>query len=241
MPTNFDQTNYQKIPQSISSTSLNPNSGTEEYNCSFQINSRDCVIFTEAQINLSIEKNIRRGNYAVAISLIDELIARCPNSAINYNNRGLMYFRNNQLSEAVNDLTHALEIDPQLDSAYNNRANCHAARGDLMAAVSDYDEALDLNPANLRAWINQGITFRELQFYELALENFDIALVVGNSLQERVYGERGRTYHLRGDWNCAVADYQTALKLLSDIPDEKNYQSKVRGWLDELLNPLISV
>ena len=241
MLTNFDQTNYQKIPQPISSISLNPDSRTKEYNYSFQINSKDSAISIEAQINLSIEENIRQSNYAVAISLINELIARYPDSAINYNNRGLMYFRNNQLSEAINDLTHALKIDPQLDSAYNNRANCHAARGDLMAAVSDYDEALDLNPANLRAWINQGVTFRELQFYDLALENFDIALAVGNSLQERVYGERGRTYHLRGDWNCAVADYQITLKLLSDLPNEKNYQFKVRGWLDELLNPLTSV
>ena len=241
MLTNFDQPNYQKLPQSISFTSLNSNSETEEYDDSFKLESQNSVISTETQINLSIEHNIQQGNYAVAISLINELIVRYPDRAINYNNRGLLYFRNNQLSEAVSDLTHALEINPKLDSAYNNRANCLAAQGDLMAAVSDYDEALDLNPANLRAWINQGITFRELQFYDLALENFDIALIVGSTLQEHIYSERGRTYHLRGDWNCAVADYQTALKLLSDLPNLDNYQSKVRGWLDELFNPLTSV
>lgn len=193
---------------------------------------------SETQIHSYIEETINQGNYAVAISLINELIARHPESAINYNNRGLMYFHNNQLSEALEDLTHALEINPRLDSAYNNRANCHAAQGNLMAAVSDYDEALDLNPANLRAWINQGITFRDLSFYDLALENFDIALIVGNQLQERIYGERGRTYHLRGDWNCAVADYQFALQLLSNLSELNNYRLKVQAWLDNLLNPL---
>jgi tetratricopeptide (TPR) repeat protein len=224
MQTNFyDQPNYQ---QSLFFSSEQANS---------QLSSD---VSSETQIHFYIEKTINQGNYAVAISLINELIARHPESAINYNNRGLMYFRNNQLTEALKDLTHALEINPRLDSAYNNRANCHAAQGNLIAAVSDYDEALDLNPANLRAWINQGITFRDLSFYDLALENFDIALIVGNQLQERIYGERGRTYHLRGDWNCAVADYQNALKLLSNSSERDNYQFKVQAWLDDLLQPL---
>jgi tetratricopeptide (TPR) repeat protein len=223
----YDQSNYHR-------TTFSPSEPINSINS--QLSSD---VSSETQINLYIEETISQGNYAVAISLINELIARHPESAINYNNRGLMYFRNNQLSEALEDLTHALKINPRLDSAYNNRANCHAAQGNLIAAVSDYDEALDLNPANLRAWLNQGITFRDLSFYDSALENFDIALIVGNTLQERIYGERGRTYHLRGDWNCAVADYQSALTLLSNRPDLENYRLKVRGWFDELLAPLI--
>ncbi|VEP15151.1 Tetratricopeptide TPR_2 repeat protein [Hyella patelloides LEGE 07179] len=234
MQTNFcDQTNQQ-----LPFCPWNKNSKETRIAESQQFDSETLIVSSENQIHSYIEKTVNQGNYAVAISLINELISRYPNSAINYNNRGLMYFRNNQLSEALDDLTHALEINPKLDSAYNNRANCHAAQGNLIAAVSDYDEALDLNPTNLRAWINQGITFRDLDFFDLALENFDIALIVGNSLQERIHGERGRTYHLRGDWNCAVADYQTALQLLSNQGDLQSYQSKVQGWLDDLLNPI---
>jgi tetratricopeptide (TPR) repeat protein len=149
-----------------------------------------------------------------------------------------MYFRNNQLAEALADLSQALKIDPKLDSAYNNRANCYAARGELVEAIADYDLALDLNPANIRAWINQGITFRELGMYDLAIENFDIASVVGHSLPERIHGERGRTYHFRGDWNCAVADYQSSLEILSKQPHLEGYRQKVQTWLDELLQPL---
>jgi tetratricopeptide (TPR) repeat protein len=193
---------------------------------------------SERQLRDFIETAVAEGNYAVAIASIDRLIAMRPNSAMDYNNRGLMYFRNNQINEALADLSLALQIDPKLDSAYNNRANCYAAKGELVEAISDYDVALDLNPANIRAWINQGITFRELGMYDLAIENFEIALVVGNSLPERIYAERGRTYHLRGDWNCAVADYQFSLKLLSDRTNSAVYRQKVQTWLDELLQPL---
>ena len=193
---------------------------------------------SERQLRASVEEKAAQGNYAVAIALLNRLIEIRPNSAMDYNNRGLMHFRNKQLVEALADLTKALAIDPKLDSAYNNRANCYAAQGNLGAAISDYDVALDLNPGNVRAWINQGITFRELGMYELAIENFDIASVLGNSLHERIYGERGRAYHLRGDWNCAVADYQQAINLLSERDDLTNYRQKVETWFRQLLHPL---
>ena len=193
---------------------------------------------SEHQLRASVEETAAKGDYAVAIALLNRLIEIRPDSAMDYNNRGLMYFRNNQLTEALADLTKALAINPKLDSAYNNRANCYAAQGNLGAAISDYDVALDLNPGNVRAWINQGITFREMGMYELAIENFDIASVLGNSLHERIYGERGRAYHLRGDWNCAVADYQQAINLLSEQEDITNYRQKVETWFRQLLHPL---
>ncbi len=193
----------------------------------------------EQHLRTSVKEKASQGNYPVAISLLDELIALCPDNAADYNNRGLMYFRNNQIIEALCDLSQALRINPHLDSAYNNRANCHASQGDLAEAIADYDLALDLNPANLRAWINQGITFRELELYDLAVENFDISLIIGNALEERIYAERGRTYHLRGDWNCAVGDYHKALDILVKKPTLARYARKVTGWLDKLIAPFV--
>lgn len=193
----------------------------------------------EQRLKNCVKAKANQGDYVVAIALLDQLIALRPNHAVNYNNRGLMYFRNNQIIEALCDLSLALEINPHLDSAYNNRANCYAAQGDLPEAIADYDLALDLNPGNIRAWINQGIAFRELELYELGLENFDIALLIGDALEDRIYAERGRTYHLRGDWNCAISDYQTALNILTSKPDEVNYFYRVQSWFNELLSPLM--
>ena len=194
---------------------------------------------TEQRLKNCVKAKANQGDYVVAIALLDQLIALRPNHAVNYNNRGLMYFRNNQIIESLCDLSLALEINPHLDSAYNNRANCYAAQGDLPEAIADYDLALDLNPGNIRAWINQGIAFRELELYELGLENFDIALLIGDALEDRIYAERGRTYHLRGDWNCAISDYQTALNILTSKPDEVNYFYRVQSWFNELLSPLM--
>jgi tetratricopeptide (TPR) repeat protein len=181
------------------------------------------------------------GNFDVAVALFSELIERYPDSASDYSNRGLVYFQSGQLEAAIEDYNRAIELNPQLDSAYNNRANYYAAQGKFLEAVLDYDVALDLNPANVRVWINQGITFRELEMYDRALESFELALCLGR-LEGHIYAERGRTYHLRGDWNCAIGDYQRALEKLPEAAKQSHDPSvrlrhQVESWMDELLNP----
>lgn len=184
----------------------------------------------------------QQGDYSEAIALLSQLIDRHPHNANDYNNRGLVYFQSGQVEQSINDYNKALQLNPQLASAYNNRANYYAACGQLAAAIADYDRALDLNPSYVRAWINRGITLRDLRRYDQAIENFDIAGVLGQ-LEGHIYAERGRTYHLWGDWNCAIADYRHALNHLpqngassSDPPDR--LRLKVVTWLNQLLSPL---
>ena len=183
----------------------------------------------------------QQGYYTEAIALLSQLIHRHPDNAIDYNNRGLIYFQSAQADKAVKDYNTALQLNPNLASAYNNRANYYAACGQLAAAIADYDQALDLNPSHVRAWINRGITLRDLGQYEQAIENFDIALLLGQ-LEGNIYAERGRTYHLWGDWNCAIADYRQALTQLpaqgssSSDPAKQRLGLQVEIWLNELLS-----
>lgn len=180
-------------------------------------------------------------DYAEAIALLSQLIDRHPQNAVDYNNRGLVYFQSGQLNQALVDYNRAIQINPQLSSAYNNRANCYATCGQLEQALADYDWAIDLHPSYVRAWINRGITLRDLEQYDQAIENFEIASILGQ-LEGHIYAERGRTYHLWGDWNCAIADYQRALSQLpqkSVLRSDPAYRLRlqVETWLGQLLSP----
>jgi tetratricopeptide (TPR) repeat protein len=184
----------------------------------------------------------RSGHFHEAIVLFDRLLQFNPYSARDYNNRGLVHFQGGNMDAALADYNQALYLNPYLDGAYNNRANYYAATGSFLEAVLDYDAALDLNPDNIRAWINQGITFRDLKMYDRALESLDIALTMG-LLTSHVFAERGRTYHLRGDWNCAIADYQRSLACVNEpdaIAAGSSYrlQCQVNHWIEDLLSPL---
>ncbi|MCP6759684.1 MAG: tetratricopeptide repeat protein [Fischerella sp. CENA71] len=183
-------------------------------------------------------KSAQQGDYPEAIALLSQLINRHPQNAIDYNNRGLIYFQCGESQKAFCDYNTALQLNPKLVSAYNNRANYYAARGELVAAIADYDQALDLNPSYVRAWLNRGITLRDLGQYEEAIDNFEVALLFGQ-LESRVFAERGRTYHLWGDWNCAIADYRRALLLLPSGDSEEEIPGwrlrlQVENWFNEL-------
>ncbi|MBD2345403.1 tetratricopeptide repeat protein [Anabaena subtropica] len=184
-------------------------------------------------------RSAQQGNYTAAIALLNQLINRHPYNAVDYSNRGLIYFQSGHIQQALQDYNTALQLDPHLASAYNNRANYYAASGELAAALADYDRAIDLNPRHVRAWINRGITLRDLGEYDQAIENFDIALVFGQ-LEGHIWAERGRTYHIWGDWNCAIADYRRAVTQLPALHGQRDVPGyrlrlQLEIWLNELL------
>lgn len=183
----------------------------------------------------------QQGNLDGAIALFSQLIDRNPANATDYNNRGLVYFQNGQHPEAIADYNTALRLNPNSGSIYNNRANYYAAQGRLLDAILDYNTAIELDPSNIRAWINQGITFRDLEMYDRAIECFDLALTL-HRLEGHVYAERGRTCHLQGDWNYAHADYLRAIERLPLTLEARSNPSvrlrlQVELWLDDLLSP----
>lgn len=211
-----------RVPSYLSSVKLAPR---QNQNLSVQ------------SLRASAQRKAKQGDYNTALALLTQAIQCHPNRASDYNNRGLIYFQMGQREKAIADYNRALQLNPDLDSAYNNRANYYASTGQLAKALTDYEKALDLNPGNVRTWINQAITFRELGLYDLALENLDLGLILG-CLQDHIYAERGRTYHLRGDWNCAIADYQRALEGLSLSGNSGHLYRKVETWMNQLLEPL---
>ncbi len=200
----------------------------------------------ECYLRQQAKNAAQQGNYEYGIELLSTLINANPANATYYNNRGLLHFQAGHSDLAIQDYNAALQLNPKLASAYNNRGNYHAAQGHLERAITDYDRAIDLDPGNMRARINQSITFRELGQYEQAIEELDLALQLlqtvyqssvkaNDVLEGHLYSERGRTYHLWGDWNYAIADYQRALALLPEpasTPDRMSQQ--VTSWLDSL-------
>lgn len=187
-----------------------------------------------------VKRKMQLGHLGSAIAILTCIINRHPQSASDYNNRGLAYFQMGKLHKALADYNKAIALNPKLDSAYNNRANFYATQKMWCEALDDYDMALSLNPTNVRAWINQGITFRQLGLYEQSVDNFEIALNF-ERLQGMSYAQRGRSYHLRGDWNCALADYRRAFThLQASSKTESQLLQKVESWHDELVDFALS-
>ncbi|MEH2227254.1 tetratricopeptide repeat protein [Nostoc sp.] len=199
------------------------------------------LVFDEKSLRSSALKLAQQGQYSKAIALFSQLIDYDSNNAIDFNNRGLIYFQIGEKQKAFCDYNTALKLNPTLAGAYNNRANYYVVCGNLAAAIADYDRAIDLNPSYVRAWINRGITLRDLGQYEEAIENFEMALFFGQ-LEAYIWSEYGRTYHLWGDWNCAITAYNRAFSLLFFVDQRKEVSGyslhlQLESWLNEILLP----
>ncbi len=180
---------------------------------------------------------VERQQYPQALQFLTTLIDRQPENAAHYSNRGLVHLRLGQIWAALVDCDQAVDLDSDLDQAYNNRALCHSTLGNWAAALDDYERAIDLNPFNSRARINLGVTLRQMDDFDRAIDCLEEALMFRH-LPEFVYAELGRTYHLRGDWNCALANYRRSLDIAEAGRTTAQIQSlveRVKGWVHDLV------
>ena len=191
------------------------------------------------QVRQQISYAIDEGDFIRAIALLNHLI-KDFGIAEDYNNRGLVHFWRGSWQKAFWDFNRAIAMNPELAAAYNNRANYYASQGRKKNALEDYERAIDLDPFYVRARINRAITLRELDCFDAALDGFEDALLF-RQLAGEIYAERGRTYHLRGDWNCAIADYRRALKFFP-VPTQgiarliPPRRRQILTWLKQLDN-----
>ena len=178
----------------------------------------------------------KQENYAAALKILNQLTVHEPENADNFANRGLMHYNLKHYDQALADYDHAIALNPELDRAYSNRANLHATQQNWADAIADYDTAIDLNPLNIKARLNQAITLREMGDHDEALVCLDIAMFF-RPQSATLHAERGRTYHLQGHWNCAIADYETALELTKtqgnkDISSPARVSRRVIRWMN---------
>ncbi|MEM9005794.1 MAG: tetratricopeptide repeat protein [Cyanobacteria bacterium P01_F01_bin.86] len=224
--------------QPTSSSSDNVNSGAKAIHSShYQPSSKPSGESLEV-IRQRVSRAVRSRDYSSAIALLNQLLSAYPFSAADYSNRGLVYLWNGNPSKALSDFNQAIALDPSLASSYNNRANYYAAQGARESAIEDYDRAIDLNPFHVQARINRAVTLRELHNYDAALDGFEEALIFRQFTGE-IYAERGRTYHLRGDWNGAIADYRRALNIFTipspeKVPVMHPRKQQIMSWLTQL-------
>lgn len=197
-----------------------------------------CLPESVKQIRRKAMQAVNKGDFIKAIAIFNRIVIHHTASAEDYNNRGLVHLWSGHAHKALLDFNRAISLNPELPAAYNNRANYYAAQGAKESAIADYERTIDLNPFHVRARINRAITLKELGRYDAALDALDEALLFRQMTGE-IYAERGRTYHLRGDWNCAIADYKRALKFFPIIEGENTVtvhprRRQIMDWLRQL-------
>jgi tetratricopeptide (TPR) repeat protein len=67
-----------------------------------------------------------------------------PQYVYAYNNRGNLFLKKGDLTDAINDYNRSIAIDPNFGEAYMNRAVAYFQQGKLNESKSDIDRARQL-------------------------------------------------------------------------------------------------
>lgn len=88
----------------------------------------------------------------------------------------LLYYALNRNTEALQDVSNAIKIKPDLYIAYVLKANILSELGDHKNALKTLDELISINPKYSDAYLEKGEIFNKITLHKEAIENFDLAI-----------------------------------------------------------------
>ena len=141
--------------------------------------------------------------------------------------KGYDHYKENRLKQAREELSRAIEIDPENAEAFFWRARTFIRMGQYNDAIGDLREVVDLNPGYSPAYDNLGWLFMRRNKYDESLRhlNKSIELKPDNGWAHYM---RSRIFFKKGELQKALESAKTACKLgyKDGCKDVKRYTEK---------------
>jgi len=117
------------------------------------------------------------GNQAQAIYYLSRAIDLKPDN-ISYENRGIIYGNIGQENLALQDLNHAIAMEPGYSTTYIKRGWIFQKLNQYPAAIDDLNHAISLDPYSSDAYIQRGMCWMVQNQRQKALDDFQHALQI---------------------------------------------------------------
>ncbi len=137
-------------------------------------------LLARAQRNLGYAQR-KNGDMSAALNSFNNSIATLA-TADAYNNRGITYFLNGKLSDAIADYNEAIRLDANLADAWNNRAWTYYKSGRLKDALADADKAVSLDGGKAYVWDTRAHIHEALGDLKSATADFEKSLSIDPGL-----------------------------------------------------------
>lgn len=160
-----------------------------------------------------------------------------PNNAKALVNRGIIKINLQREEEATEDFNKALELlneairlDPNNDESYSDRARAKIGLKQIDEGLEDLNKAIELNPKDYFSYAYRGtIKAWYKKEYNEAIEDYNKAFEL-NPNDYRLYFVRGIAYKDLGEYEKALKDVNTGIKLNDSIQSNAPY--KVRSVIN---------
>jgi len=145
--------------------------------------------------------------------------------------QGDKFYNNNQFEEAVDAYSKVLVNSPKNVNALYNRGRSHEELGNLDEAESDMKAAFSVDPKNVQVLMGLSNLYQKKKSYEMALQYASYATEVSGA-PAMAFLLKGRAYHLLGNTENAMTEYNTAIKMNDEFGQAYYY----RGMLKQATN-----
>ena len=153
-------------------------------------------------------------------------------SAMDWLEKGYALNSRGDFKEAKDAYSRAIKLDPKNAMAYY----AHAIMSDKKEAMRDFNALLALQPKDSESYLARAHTYKELEKYDLALQEFGKAIEKASGVKEKAkaYFERGVFYFVTAmgkeeSLNLAISDISIAIEL--DSRDSEKYQFRGSAYI----------
>lgn len=141
--------------------------------------------------------------------------------------QGDQFYNNNQFEEAIGAYSNALVNNPKNVNALYNRGRAHEELGNLDEAENDLKAAFAIDPKNFQVLMGLSNLYQKKKSYEMALQYASYATEVSGA-PSMAFLLKGRAYHLLGDTENAITEYNTAIKMDDNFGQAYYYRGMLK-------------
>jgi serine/threonine protein kinase/Flp pilus assembly protein TadD len=153
-----------------------------------------------------------RGNTEGARQDCTAVIQQFPQSAGKaYSERGACFRDEQDLSQAIDDLSEAIRLELNNALAYSRRGYVYLVTKEFDQALTDLDKAILIEPNDVDR-LNRAIVYSATGKSAKAVEEFT-AIVGRDATNAEALYQRGLAYRDQRDYAAAIADFRAALAL----------------------------
>ena len=135
-----------------------------------------------------------------------------PPNAADYYQQGENYYNAGSYQAAIDQLTVAIQIQPNYLYALWTRALAYLQLGQYQKGIQDLNVVIALDPYNSTHYANRGLAYDSLGQTALALEDYNYAIWL-DPTDGLAYNNRGTLYSDLGQAEQAQSDWNTACSL----------------------------
>jgi tetratricopeptide (TPR) repeat protein/tRNA A-37 threonylcarbamoyl transferase component Bud32 len=127
-------------------------------------------------------------------------------------NRGVAYWQEGHVDDALRELQTALRIDPNLAEAHYNLGVTYGQQGRVDEAIQEFQAALHIKPNLAEAHYSLGATYGQQDRWDEAIHEFQTALRINPNYAKAHYS-LGIAYGEQGQVDEEIREYQAVLHI----------------------------